>query len=156
MTPNNSYEVIRYNGIFLHGVDEKRRVQVPARWRPSDPNVELTVIVWPKHPAGVCLRVLPPKEMDELMAELDAMPSSDPEKPLLKRIIGSKSLQVTLDKAGRVTLPEEMAKAAGIEANGEAKMVGLLDRFEIWNPKRYEAVEEIDVARMAKAFDRME
>ena len=156
MTSNSSNEVIRYNGVVLHGVDEKRRVQVPARWRPSDPNVEFTLIVWPKHTAGVCLRVLPPKEMDELVAELDAMSSSDPEKPLLKRIIGSKSLQVTLDKAGRITVPDEMAKAAGIEANGEAKMVGLLDRFEIWNPKRYEAVEEVDEARMMKAFDRME
>ena len=156
MTATNTNEVIRYNGTVLHGVDEKRRVQIPARWRPSDPNVELTLIVWPKHAAGICLRVLPPKEMDELMAEIDALPSSDPDKPLLKRIIGSKSLQVTLDKAGRITLPDEMAKAAAIEINGEARLVGLLDRFEIWNPKRYEAVEVTDDARMMKAFDRME
>ena len=156
MTATNTNEVIRYNGTVLHGVDEKRRVQIPARWRPSDPNVELTLIVWPKHAAGICLRVLPPKEMDELMAEIDALPSSDPDKPLLKRIIGSKSLQVTLDKAGRITLPDEMAKAAAIEINGEARLVGLLDRFEIWNPKRYEAVEATDDARMMKAFDRME
>ena len=156
MTATNTNEVIRYNGTVLHGVDEKRRVQIPARWRPSDPKVELTLIVWPKHAAGICLRVLPPKEMDELMVEIDAMPSSDPDKPLLKRIIGSKSLQVTLDKAGRITLPDEMAKAAAIEINGEARLVGLLDRFEIWNPKRYEAVEVTDDARMMKAFDRME
>lgn len=156
MNPSNPGEVIRYNGVFLHGVDEKRRVQIPSRWRPGDPNVELTIIVWPKHAAGVCLRVLPPKEMDELMAEIDAMPSSDPDKPLLKRIIGSRSIQVTLDKAGRITLPDEMAKAAGIEISGEAKLVGLLDRFEVWNSKRFEAVEAADDARMMKAFDRME
>jgi len=156
MNPPNSSEVIRYNGVFLHGVDDKRRVQIPSRWRPSDPNIELTVIVWPKHSAGICLRVLPPKEMDELMVEIDALPSSDPDKPLLKRIIGTKSVQVTLDKAGRITVPDEMARAAGIEINGEAKLVGLLDRFEIWNPKRYVAVEEADDARMMKAFDRME
>jgi MraZ protein len=154
-TPNSN-EVIRYNGVVLHGVDDKRRVQIPSRWRPSDPKVELTVIVWPKHTAGICLRVLPPKEMDELMAEIDALPSSDPDKPLLKRIIGSRSVQVTLDNAGRITVPADMAKAAGIEAGGEAKLVGLLDRFEIWDPKRYEAVEVADDARMMKAFDRME
>ncbi|HEY6168094.1 MAG TPA: hypothetical protein VI454_08650 [Verrucomicrobiae bacterium] len=156
MTATNSNEVIRYNGTFLHGVDDKRRVQIPSRWRPTDPGLELTVILWPKHSAGVCLRVLPPKEMDELMVELDAMPSSDPDKPLLKRIIGSRSVQVTLDKAGRITIPDDMAKAAAIELNGEAKLVGLLDRFELWNPKRYEAVEAADDARMTKAFDRME
>ncbi len=154
MNPSNSNQAIRYNGMFVHGVDEKRRIQIPARWRPADLGTELTLIVWPKHTAGTCLRVLPPKEMDELLAELDAMPSSDPDKPLLKRIIGSKSLQVALDKAGRITLPDEMARAAGID--GEAKLVGLLDRFEIWNPQRYAAVEAADDARMLKAFDRME
>ena len=90
------------------------------------------------------------------MVAFDAMPSSDPDKPLLKRIIGSRSVQVTLDNAGRITVPAEMAKAAGIEISGEAKLVGLLDRFEIWDPKRYQAVEVADDARMLKAFDRME
>src|SRR5439155_21329407 len=92
MTPSNSNEVIRYNGVVVHGVDDKRRLQIPARWRPGDPNIEFTLIEWPKHQAGVCLRVLPPKEMDELMAEIDALPSSDPDKPLLKRVIGAKSV----------------------------------------------------------------
>lgn len=154
MTPSKPSEVIRYNGVVTHGVDEKRRLQIPARWRPSDPNIEFTLIVWPKHQAGICLRVLPPKEMDELMAEIDALPSSDPDKPLLKRVIGAKSVQVAVDKAGRICVPEEMARAAGID--GEAKLVGLLDRFEIWNPKRYEAVEAADETRAMKAFDRME
>jgi len=154
MSSTHSNEVIRYNGVFSHGVDDKRRVQVPAKWRPSSPAVELTMIVWPKHQAGICLRVLPPKEMDELMTEIDAMPSSDPDKGLLKRIIGSKSVQVSLDKAGRICLPDEMARAAAI--GGTAKFVGLLDRFEIWNPERHAAVEAADEVRMMKAFDRME
>jgi hypothetical protein len=38
-----------------------------------------------------------------------------------------------LDKAGRICLPEGMARAAGIK--DEAVLVGLLDRFEIWNPE---------------------
>jgi len=42
---------------------------------------------------------------------------------------------VTLDKGGRICLPEAMAKAAVIDK--EAMLVGLVDRFEIWNPERY-------------------
>jgi len=60
-------------------------------------------------------------------------------------------------KARRVgSVLADRAKAAGVEAGGEARLVGLLDRFEIWNPKRYEAAEAMDEARMTKAFDRME
>ncbi|HSA11514.1 MAG TPA: division/cell wall cluster transcriptional repressor MraZ [Candidatus Paceibacterota bacterium] len=74
--------------------------------------------------------------MAKMLRDIDAMANSDPNKVVLKRFIGSKSEQVTLDKAGRICLPEEMAKSAGIR--DEAVLVGLLNRFEIWNPDRYE------------------
>jgi MraZ protein len=112
------------------------------------------VIEWPKHQAGTCLRVLPPHKMDQLMADIDAMPNSDPNKVVLKRVIGSKSEQVTLDKAGRICLPDAMAKAAGIK--DEVLLVGLLDRFEIWNPVRYEQVAAADAVHSPKAFEIME
>ena len=57
-----------YNSSYRHGVDEKRRVSIPAKWRPEAEGTELTVILWPKHAAGVCLRVLPPEEMAKLKA----------------------------------------------------------------------------------------
>jgi len=112
------------------------------------------MILWPKSKEGPCLRVLPPKEMAELMAALDAMPNTDPQKTVLKRFIGSESVQVTADKAGRICLPEEMAKAAGIK--GEATLVGLLDRFEIWNPDAYTKVKAADAVMAQEAFKLME
>src|SRR6266498_3089853 len=113
---SNSGVIARvYNSVFRHGVDEKRRIQIPAMWRPTEANLQFTLIVWPQRREGVCLRVLPPKELADLMASLDAMPDGDPNKTILKRIIGSKSTQVALDKAGRICVPEEMARAAGFK-----------------------------------------
>lgn len=143
-----------YNSCYRHGVDEKRRVQIPAKWRPDDDGVELTLILWPKHNAGACLRVLPPAEMAQLMADIDAMPAGDDKKVFLKRFIGSESVQVTLDKAGRICLPDEMARKADIK--DEAVLVGLLDRFEIWNPARYETVKAADAVLAHEAFKLME
>lgn len=154
MPDKQTTEQIYYNGLFRHGVDEKRRVQVPAKWRPYESGIELTLILWPKSKEGPCLRVLPPKEMAEMMAAIDAMPNSDPNKTVLKRFIGSESVQVTLDKAGRICLPEEMAKSAGIE--DEATLVGLLDRFEIWDPARYAKVRASDAVMAQEAFKLME
>ena len=59
---------VYYNSLYTHGVDGKRRVQVPAKWRPESPDVEFTLIVWPKSPHGPCLRALPPEQMSKLMA----------------------------------------------------------------------------------------
>ena len=143
-----------YNSIYLHGVDEKRRIQIPAMWRPAEANFQFTLIVWPQRQEGPCLRVLPPKEMAELMGALDAMPNGDRNKTILKRIIGSESTQVALDKAGRICVPEEMARAAGID--DEVTLVGLLDRFEIWDPARYEKVKASDAVMAQEAFKLME
>lgn len=143
-----------YNSCFRHGVDEKRRVQIPAKWRPEDEGVELTMMLWPKHNAGMCLRVLPPAQMAQLMADIDAMPKGDEKKIYLKRFIGSESAQVTLDKAGRICIPDEMARKADIKA--EAVLVGLLDRFEIWSPARYEKVKAADAVLAHEAFKFME
>ncbi len=145
---------IYYNSLYRHGVDEKRRVQVPAKWRPAAPEVEFTVILWPKAKQGACLRVLPPEQMARLMRDVDAMSNDDPNKVVLKRFIGSQSEQVALDKGGRICLPEQMAREAGL--GKEVVLVGLLDRFEIWNAERYTAVREADVVMAGEAFKMME
>jgi MraZ protein len=143
-----------YNSSYRHGVDEKRRVQIPAKWRPAEPGTELTLVLWPKSLAGPCLRVLPPEQMAALMKDISQMPNSDPNKVVLKRFIGSESIQVTLDKTGRICLPDEMAKAAGIK--DKAVLVGLLDRFEIWSPERYDHVKAADAVMAPEAFKLME
>jgi MraZ protein len=154
MEPNETVEPKCYNSLYRHGVDEKRRVQIPAKWRPAKPGTELTLVLWPKAKEGPCLRVLPPQKAAELMRDINAMPNTDPSKGVLKRFIGSESVQATLDKAGRICLPEEMAKAAGI--GSEAVLVGLLDVFEIWNRERYARVKASDAIMAPEAFRLME
>lgn len=154
MEPNATTEPTYYNSLYRHGVDEKRRLQIPAKWRPAKSGVEFTLILWPKPKEGPCLRVLPPEEMAQLMKDIDAMANGDPNKVVLKRFIGSESVQVTIDKSGRICLPEGMAREAGIKA--EAVLVGLLDRFEIWNPERYEKVRASDAVMAQEAFKLME
>ncbi len=154
MEPIENLEPTYYNSSFRHGVDEKRRLQIPAKWRPSKPGVEFTLVLWPKAKEGPCVRVLPPQQMASLMRDLDAMPNSDPNKGVLKRFIGSESVQAPVDKTGRICLPEALAKAAGIE--DEAVLVGLLDRFEIWSPERFDRVKSSDAVMAQEAFKLME
>jgi MraZ protein len=154
MSASEPFGQIYYNALYRHGVDGKRRVQIPSKWLPVEGQVEFTLILWPKSKEGPCLRVLPPAEMAELMASIDAMPNIDPQKTVLKRVIGSKSVQVAVDKGGRICLPDEMAKAAGIK--DEVILVGLLDRFEIWNPDAYQRVQLADETLAHEAFKLME
>jgi DNA-binding transcriptional regulator/RsmH inhibitor MraZ len=72
----------------------------------------------------------------------------------LKRSIGSSSAQAKLDSVGRITIPDDMAEAADI--TNEAVLVGMVDRFEIWSPKRHAQVKLLDEALKSKAFEMME
>jgi MraZ protein len=154
MELNETTEPTYYNSLYHHGVDDKRRVQIPAKWRPAKPGTELTLVLWPKAKEGPCLRVFPPEQMAKLVREVNAMPNSDSNKVVLKRFIGSESVQVALDKAGRICLPEKMARDAGL--GEEAVLVGLLDRFEIWSSERYEKVKASDAIMAQEAFKLME
>lgn len=145
---------IYYTSCHKHALDAQRRVQLPAVWRPATPDEEFTMVLWPKHAAGKCLRVLPDKQLEKLMAELDALPNNDPDKVFLKRFIGSNSVRVALDGAGRICIPAEMKVEAGI--GKEVMFVGMLDRFEIWSVERNKLRADLDAPRASVAFERME
>jgi MraZ protein len=140
-----------YQARYRHGVDEKRRVQIPAKWRPSAEGVELALVLWPHHDKpDACLLVLPPRAFADFVQKITAMPFGDPKAEALRRILGEKSDRVPIDKAGRICLPEEFARAAGITS--EAFLVGMFDRYQIWNPERYEQTKAVVEALAPDAF----
>lgn len=149
MPATDSIEPTEYTGQSLHGVDESRRLMVPSRWRPQDPKFKFRIILWPIG-GEQYLMVLPPERWRELLTRLNAMSLSDEDAAALERVIGGTSAGVTLDKVGRICLPEDMAGAVAIEK--EALLVGRLNKFEIWNPERYATVRASDKKVAAAAF----
>ena len=140
-----------YNSCFDNVVDEKRRLQVPSNWRKSQGEVEFMLVLWPSgSQKDACLLVLPPQAAEKLRSRITSMPFGDSQAEALRRFLGRKSHMVTSDKAGRITLPEHMAKAVGIES--KAVLVGMFDRFQVWNPERFEAITEGDDALAQEAF----
>ncbi|MCI0538164.1 MAG: hypothetical protein L0Z50_23405 [Verrucomicrobiales bacterium] len=136
MSANASNETVRYFSRYTHGVDDKRRLQIPAKWRPAREDMEWTLILWENNAhAGSCLRVYPPKQMEALIQKIEAMSTSDPTSVALRRNIAKNCEPVTMDKAGRICIPEEMAAKASIEK--QAVLAGAVQWFEIWNPERY-------------------
>jgi len=111
----------------------------PARWRPADPQTKFTILPWPIG-AEDRLLVLPPERWKEMLTKLKARSLSDPRVAALEQEIAENAAQVTLDKVGRICLPEQLAKATKITT--EAEFVGRLDKFEIWEPGARESVRQ--------------
>jgi MraZ protein len=140
-----------YNSLYRQRLDEKRRLTIPAKWRPAAEEFEFTLFMWPYSPIQKpYLLVLPPQPLKELVDKFRTMAYSDPKADTLRRLLGKNSEQVVVDKGGRICLPEHMTSAAGIDK--EVVLVGSWDRFEIWSPERYDAVSALDDALSQEAF----
>jgi MraZ protein len=132
-----SAEPVDYTGHFRHGIDGSRRVMLPARWRPRDPNTKFTLLPWPIG-AEDRLLVLPPERWREMLQKLKARSLSDPRVEALEQEIAENAMQVVPDKVGRICLSEEHARTVKITT--DAELVGRLDKFEIWEPGAREAI----------------
>ena len=127
---------VTYNGQFVHGVDEKRRLQVPAKWRPASGEMEWRALLWPKGGnQGHYLVVMTSETHNRVMQKINAASMGDEKALAVMRYFSRNSGDLVMDKAGRVVLPENLARAAGIEK--EAVLVGMWERFEIWSPERF-------------------
>jgi len=147
----NTSEMI-FTSVYRHSLDGKRRVPVPFRWRPKDP-IDFTLMLFPEPEVGICLRVLPPSQWTKLLEEIKAMPSDHEQKPILQRLVGRHSIEVRLDSAGRITIPEDMAAAA--EITNMAVLAGTLRHFELWSPARYKVMEEKDLPEQVNVLKRV-
>lgn len=151
--PETENKPLYFHEEFRHGIDESRRVMLPARWRPKDPSIVFRVLPWPVA-AHACLLVLPPDRWDVMVQKLKLTKMQDPKVAALERVLGGTSAALTLDKVGRLCLPENLARAAALER--EAVFVGRLDKFEIWNPARYEVSTIQDKILAASVIDEID
>lgn len=153
MSATEPSRAVKYLFEYEHGVDEKRRLQIPAKWRPAvdQEGFEFVLLRW--HPPGQrapCLLALPPTAFQQLSDKVSALPFSDTKAETLRRALTRAADVVTLDSVGRICLPQRLADAAGIQKR--AILIGMLDRFQIWSPENYEAVKADDEARVNEAL----
>lgn len=133
-----------YAGEFRHAVDAKHRVTIPSRWRGDDGGEFFAV----PDAAGNFLMILPPREFDRVKSDVEANASISPadRRKFIRRFYALAQI-VSVDKQGRVLLPEEHCRKLALE--GEVVLIGSHSRMEIWNSERWAAAtaEENEVFR---------
>ena len=145
--PENGFNEPSFHGSFTRGIDDSRRVMLPSEWKPEDPKLVFRAIAWPlktKH----YLLVLTPDRWRVMLDKLKAKSLNDEQVAVFERVVGANSVSLTLDKVGRFCLPEELANKVGLKK--EAKLVGRLNKFEIWSPERFAALAAADEEKAAE------
>ena len=136
-------------GEYLHSVDSKGRLALPARFRSKiEGGAVLTRGIEP------CLYVFPMETWEQKGREL-AEAAIDPEqRRRIERRFFAMAFECELDGQGRIVIPAKFRHYAGL--NGEATVLGARDRIEVWSPSRWEeytaAMQEDDLAGLPLPF----
>ena len=119
-------------GQYEHTIDNKKRLALPAKFRGElGDKVVIT--------KGVenCLVVYTEKEWEIMSGKLGNLPISQTEARSFARIILAGAMEVSLDKLGRILVPDYLKGYAGLQKN--VVICGLSNRLEIWDAEKWNA-----------------
>ncbi|HEX7008220.1 MAG TPA: division/cell wall cluster transcriptional repressor MraZ [Alphaproteobacteria bacterium] len=121
-------------GTYVNKVDSKGRVSVPSRFRDAVAGQSYRgVVVAPSTDVGA-LDACDYERITEVAAALDDPDLYTAEQRQQAENILARSVELPFDDGGRILLPQELLKHAGIQ--GQAMFVGIGPTFQIWNPER--------------------
>jgi MraZ protein len=122
-------------GQFLHTLDDKGRLMIPARFRELlDGGAYIT------QGFDRCLMVMTGLYFQQVYDSLSAMNMTDPMARLLRRMILANAFPIEIDKVGRVLVPQKLRDFAGL--NGDAVVTGQGEYFEVWTPSAWAEQEQ--------------
>src|SRR6478609_2181168 len=144
----------RFVSTFTNKIDAKGRVSVPAPFR--------AILERDGYAGGLyCYPSLDAPALDaggERLAQkidglLSGLPDYSDERDELSVALYGEVQILAIDPDGRIVLPEKLRACIGIEGGtAEIAFVGLGDKFQMWEPKRFDerrarAREKIDTHR---------
>ena len=117
-------------GTYEPKLDDKGRVILPARFR-EDMEGGIALTRGQEH----CIYAFPAQEFEQMTVELRRAPLSSKQARDYIRVLLSGAYKEVPDKQGRITLPPDLRKYAGLDR--ELTVIGAGSRAEIWNSKAW-------------------
>ena len=124
-------------GSSEHTLDEKLRLVLPKKDR--EVFGSKAVVAW-DYDGNLALFTL--TGFQSRARQIESLSDFDQSARALKRTFFGKSLELDIDSHGRVNLPKYLLDKAGIVK--EVTLVGVVDRIELWDSAKYEAVSKAE------------
>jgi MraZ protein len=124
-----------FKGSYMYAVDEKGRVNLPAKLRKYvNPECSDTFVI--TRGFEKCLFVYPIDEWNKLEQNLRNLSSYDPEHRSFIRALLELASESQLDGQARLSIPQELRDYASI--GDQVRIIGTLDKIELWDPTSYD------------------
>jgi MraZ protein len=140
-----------FRGRYQHTIDPKGRLSVPAKFRDAMAQYGEALVVVPNEHS---LEVHPLEEWQRMEEKLNSQSAFAREVRDLSRLYVSRAKDVILDGAGRILLPPDTRKQAGLEK--EVTLVGGGRRmFEVWDRQRFDEYERTQGDALPTLFEKL-
>ena len=140
-----------FQGSNAISMDAKGRIAIPTKCREQlvalcDGNVVITA-----HMRERCLVVYPlPEWRDKVLPQIQALPEAYRQAARAKRLVLGHAHELLIDGNGRVLLPPTLRQFAALEK--KLMLVGLGNKFELWDEDAFNAALEPDEGEMPEAM----
>lgn len=114
-----------FMGQYLHNLDEKGRIIIPAKIREQ---LTSTVVVTIGFDKSISLYSM--EGWEKFQTSLLTLPANSQDARKHVRLIVGSASTLEFDKQGRINLPSNLLNHAGVSK--ECVVVGVLDHVEIW------------------------
>jgi len=119
-------------GEYLHTVDNKGRVALPAKFREM-----LGPRFMVARGLDQCLTVYPSEEWGHVLETVKGLPQNQKEARAYARYFLSGAMEVDPDKQGRIGLPQSLREYAGISK--DVYVLGVGNRVEVWDKAAWDS-----------------
>ena len=139
-------------GEYHHNIDDKGRLALPVKFRN-----DLAKGAVVTRGLDNCLFVYTNKEWQKMAGKLASLPISKANTRAFARLMLAGAMDVSLDKQGRVVLPDYLRKYA--KTNKKVVITGLYNRLEIWDEAawdKYKTNTEQNSGDIAEALGELE
>lgn len=130
-------KVGKFYGTYKRNLDEKKRLQVPAKLIPDETSNLIAIRGFEG-----CLSIYSEEGFAELEAKLSAYDFFQTKARKLVRKFFSSRVDLSLDSHGRISLGEELSRQYNL--NSSVVLIGVGNHFEIWDEETYREYEEGD------------
>ncbi len=117
-----------FTGEYRHSIDAKGRLIVPARLRPALEGDAVVLTRWLEN----CIALWSAAGWEEIEGRLRAQNAATPAARAFVRMVASSAFPDTIDKQGRISVPQHLREMAGIDR--DVVVTGVLNHAEIWTP----------------------
>ena len=142
---------VRLGRVFLSTyekqLDGKRRLLIPNDFRTAENGAGSGVFLFPSIEAD-CLEAGGDRLFAVYAEMIESLPFGSAERSALEWQVMGEQVRLAFDSGGRITLPEALCEEAGL--GDTVVIVGLNDRFQIWDKAKW-AARRAEQRALAKA-----